>query len=309
MSVFQGDLWNTMEPILNSIAQDMSDVDPRNQLMERVFKQKSSQKAQETILEMAGPGLASEKPEGMEMATGDLTEGFIATFFNRTYALRLIITEEAVEDTRYKEVLQLARRLKGSCNMTVQYDAANMFARGFNTAFPINSTGVNLWSASHQLATGGAFSNTLPTPLAPSMAALIDVETEARRMPNHQGLPGGYMIDRIICPVDQWAVWAGIIGSTHNPEAGEFNEINVTHSSHGYMRLTKGDVVANPFWANTTTNWAVRTTAENGFIWFWRRKMRNNTWVENSQMMAHHAISYRSSRGCADPRATIGSEA
>lgn len=309
MSVFQGDLWNTMEPILNSIAQDMSDVDERDQFMQRVYRQKSSSKAQETMLEMAGPGLASEKPEGQEMATGDLTEGYIGTFFHRTYALRLIISEEAVEDTRYKEILQLARRLKGSCMMTQQYDAANMFARGWNTSYTINSTGLPLFSASHTLANGGTFANTLSTPLAPSMAALIEVETEVRRQVNHQGLPGTYRIDRIVCPVDLWAVWASVIGSAYNPEAGEFNEINVTHQSHGYMNLSKRDVVASPFWANTSTNWCVRTTAEDGATWFNRRKLRNNTWVENSQMLAHHACSYRSSRGCPNPRGFYGSQA
>lgn len=303
MAVFVGDLWNTMEKTLNSIAQDVSDSDPKKEFMRRIFDEDTSMKAFETDLEMGGPGLASLKPEGEEMTTGDLTEGTLTRYMHRTYALRLIISEEAMEDTQYKQVLQLGRRLKRAAKKTVEYDAGLFMARGFNTSYPL-ADGQPLWSASHTLPAGGTYSTLLSTATAASLAGLIEMETEVRRQVDHQGLIAGLMIEAVMCPVDQWPVWCGILNSAYNPEPGQFNEINVVKKD-----MSVKEAIATPFWTGTSTNWAVKTDAEQGFKWFWRRKMQNRTWVENSQMFAHYAITYRSSRGVTDARCTYGSQA
>lgn len=299
-TVFQGTIWNTMKKVLDGIAQSTDDVEPKKNFMARIFEERSSDEAYETILEMAGPGLASVKSQGQEMATGALGEHTLTTYMHRTYAMRMIISEEAMDDTRYPKVLVLGRRLKRAANKTVQYDAANVLARGFNASYPIGD-GLSLWNSAHTLESGNTFSNIMSTAQAPSLAALIEVETLCRKLVDHQGLIGAYMMESILCPVDQWAVWSGILNSSYNPEPGNFTEINVVNRD-----LNVKDVVANPYWTNTTTNWAVKTDCDEGFTWYWRKKPVGNTWVENSQLEAQHAISYRSSRGVTDPRATIG---
>lgn len=292
-----------MEKTLNSIAQDVSDSDPKKEFMRRYFDEQSSSKARETDLEMGGPGLASLKPEGEEMTIGSMQEGNLTIYMHRTYALRLIISDEAMEDTRYAEVLQLARRLKRAAKKTVEYDAGLFLSRGFDTNYPLADS-QPLWSASHTLPGGGTYSNILSTATAASLGGLIEMETEVRRQVDHQGLIAGLMIEAVICPVDQWPVWCGILNSAYNPEPGQFNEINVVKKD-----MSVKEAIATPFWTGTSTNWAVKTDAEQGFKWFWRRRMRNNTWVENSQTLAHYAITYRSSRGVTDARCTFGSQA
>jgi hypothetical protein len=67
----------------------------------------------EDDLEMGGPALASEKPEGTEISVGAMREGVLTRYFARTFALRIIVTEEAMEDKKYDQVINAELRKKG----------------------------------------------------------------------------------------------------------------------------------------------------------------------------------------------------
>ena len=244
-------------------------------------------------LETAGPGLAAEKPEGVEVTKGTIREGALNRYLTRTFGLGLIISEEAIEDCKYQEVFRTGARLGRAIYKSVDIDCTNMLARATNASFTFGD-GQALASATHTLPNGGTFSNLL-TAMSPSRVAMATARTTMQLAPGHDGIVEGYEPKAIVCPFAQWYVWEGLIKSEKAPEPGAFNEINVVKE----MGLK---LVANRYWSNTTTNWAVMSDADNGVKFMWRRKPTNKTWVDNAQGLMNYGITARWSRGCSDPR-------
>jgi len=297
-TVFSGDIANALKLTLNTV---VTDKDSKNLLLTQYCEVSDMKDAWEDDLEVGGPGLASEKAEGSEISLGTIREGYRTRYQARTYGMKLIITEEAIEDNKYKEVIKAAKRLNRSMHKTADVDAALMLHRMFSASY-VGGDGVALGSASHTLPSSGTFSNVMATPMSPSRAALSVVRTIAAKMPGHDGVTEGYSLKRVLCPVDQWETWKIILGSSHAPEAGQFNAINVFKD----MDLK---LVANKYWNNTTTNWAVQTDAGDGLQWRWRRKPRGRSWTENDYEHMKYSNSYRSARGWSNPRSIICVEA
>lgn len=297
--VFTGTIFHSLKPTLESIIDDKTDGLEGKLLYKKYCDLETQKSNYDDVLEMAGPGYATEKPEGQEMSTGTMTEGTLTRYYARTFALKMIITEETVEDAKYPEVINLARRLKRAMYKTMDVDAALMLVRGFNAA-NVGGDGQPLWSASHTLPFGGTYSNLMSVPAAPSRAAAIDAVTQVKKFPGHDGIPGDdYKITSVLCPVDQWAVWDGIVGSEKAPEPGNFNEINV-------INKLRWDIIPIVYWNTTTTNYAFLTDAEGGLNFRSRRKPRSRTWVDNSLENMTYGISARWARGWSDGRSTLG---
>jgi len=300
MNVFTGTIFHTLKRTLRSIVDDKSDGYESGLYLKRFTEEGTMEDNYVDDLEMGGPGLASEKTEGMAISVGTVREGVLTRYNSRTFAQKLIVTREAMEDTKYDQALKLARRLKRSMHKTCDIDATNILVRAFNSSY-VGGDGVSLGSSSHTLPNGGTFSNIMATPMSPSRAAMIVATSQLKKFPGHDGITEGVMPKEIVCPVDQWAVWEVLTKSTKAPEAGEFNAINVVNQT-----LSIDDVVANPYWSNTTTNWGIITDAENGLNFLWRRKPSSDDWVENNQQTYIYAISARWARGWSDPRGFYG---
>lgn len=298
-TVFTGTIANTLKATLETIVDDKLDNIDKNALMHQWLDVKGMEDNWEDDLESGGPGLASEKPEGAEMSTGTIREGYITRYNARTFALKLIISEEAMEDKKYPAILKAARRLKRAMWKTADIDATNMLVRGFNTSFT-GGDGQPLWSNAHTLPNGGTFSNVMATPLSPSRAAVIVATSQIRKYPGHDGITEGYEPRVVVCPTEQWATWEGLIGSKMDPTAGAFNEINVVNQT---LNLR---AVPNKYWSNTTTNWAMLTDAEDGLNFRWRRRPASRDWIDEDQMLLKYGISARWARGWSDPRCTLG---
>jgi len=256
-------------------------------------------KAIEDVLEMGGPGLASEVDEGVELPTGGIDTGFVTRYTARKFGLRMIVTEEAMDDNRYPEALKLAARIKRSLWQTADIDAANLYNRAFNTSYP-GGDDVPLVSASHTLAGGGTWSNTMATPFSPSRAAYIVASGQVREFPGHDGVRmTGMTITGIHFPHNQKEVWEGIVGSKYVPESDR-NEINVAEKAN--LKL-----VPITHWTASTTNYVFVTNADGGGLKFkWRRKPRARSWVDNSQEFMNHSNSARWARGWDDARGHLG---
>lgn len=299
-TVFTGTIFHSLKKTLRKIINDPSDGFQSKAYVHRFCEEGSMDENYVDDLEMGGPGLASEKTEGAEIYTGTMREGVLTRYFARTFAQKLIVTREAMEDCKYDQALMLARRLKRSMWKTVDIDATNLLVRMFNTSY-VGGDGQCLGASTHTLPGGGTFSNIMATPLSPSRAAMIAATSQLKLYPGHDGITEGVMPKKIVCPVAQWAVWEGIVKSSKAPEPGQFNEINVVNQT-----LNIEDIVANPYWSNTTTNWALITDADNGLNFLWRRKPSSDDWVDNDQQLYKYAISARWGRGWSDPRCILG---
>lgn len=299
-SVFTGSIAHALKKTLNAIVDDKTDGIEANAVFTKWCDIKEQEDNYEDDLETAGPGLASEKPEGAEIATGSIREGFLTRYIARTFGLKLIVSEEALEDNKYPKVIEAARRLKRALWKTADIDATLMLVRATSSSY-VGGDLVSLASASHTLASGGTWSNTMATPMSPSRAAMIIATSQVRKYPGHDGITEGYEPKRILCPTEQWAVWDGLINSTKAPESN-VNEINVVNK----LDL---EVVPIKYWSNTTTNWALQTDADNGLQFRWRRRPKNRSWVDNDHENMKYSISARWSRGWSDARSLLFSNA
>ena len=299
--IFTSTVATNLLPILSDIIDDKSDGIEGGLVMKRYFEESSMSKAYDIDLEMGGTGLASEKPEGNELAIGNIFEGKQTTYYARTFGLKFIVTDEAKEDSQYQEVLKLARRGKRAMFKTVEYDAAAVLSRGWNSSF-VGGDGVSLFSASHTLPNGGTFSNNMATPMTPSRQAVSVARAQAQHLVGHDGLIEGYTLKKVLFPSEQYFVWRGICESEYAPDPGIFNEINVVKR----MALEPVEV---KYWTSTTTNSIFLTDAENGLKWKWRKRPFQKTWMDNDQGVEKFGFYARWVRLWSDARCAIGNQA
>jgi hypothetical protein len=298
MTVFTGTIGKSLKKTLEDINTDPTD--EKGSMYKDWLQVKGMDDNYEDDLEVGGPGLASEVSEGAEIPLGTIAEGYLTRYTARKFGLRLIVTEEAAADGKYSKVIDAAGRLRRSIWKTVDIDTTAMLQRGFNTSYT-GGDGLCLWNSAHTLPGGGTFSNTFATAMSPSRTAVIIGRTQAGKFPGHDGVTEGNKLTKVICPLDQWGVWEGILGSEKAPE-NDTNEINV-------VRGLNLSLCANQYWDNTTTNWAFLTDCDSKLNIRWRRRPRARAWVENSQELMQHSNTARWSRGWSDPRCTLGSEA
>ena len=299
--VYQSTVQSNFKEVLDNIVDDDTDGIEANLDMKKYFDVGSMKDAYVDDLEMGGPGLVSEKVEGSELTMGALREGVTTRYLARTYGMKMLISEEAKEDSKYPEVLKLAARLKLSLYLTVEYDAASVPARGWNSAY-VGGDGVSLFSSAHALPNGGTFSNDMATPMTPSVQAIVVARAITLKYPGHNGLIMGNDIKKVCFPTEQWGSWKGILGSEKDPTAGNFTQINV-------IKDMSIEQVPIRRWTNTTSNFFFITDADNGLKWKWRRKPSSKTWVDNDQEVEKYGISARWARLWSDPRCVLGSQA
>ena len=252
--------------------------------------------------EIAGGGMAGEKPEGESIPVGTIIEGPLTRFNARTYGQRMIVSEEAMEDMKYDKVIQAAKRNNRSLWKLVDFDAVLILVRATNTAF-VGGDGQPLASTAHVLPGGGTYSNMLATAMSPSKAALVIANAQLMQMVGHDGLIDGVTPKKAVFPVQQWGIWREVLGSSYDPTPGAFNAINVIN------RDLDIKPVPLKYWNTTTTQWGLITDAELGLMWFWRRKPKSNTWVTEDKTMMNYGITARWSRGWVNPRSFFFSNA
>jgi len=252
--------------------------------------------------EVAGSGLAGEKPEGESIPVGTIYEGPPTRFNARTYGQRMIVSDEALEDLKYDKVVMAAKRNNRSLWKLADFDATLVLVRATSSSY-VGADGQPLASTSHTLPGGGTYSNMLATAMSPSKAALVIATAQLMQQVGHDGLIDGVEPKKAVFPVQQWGVWREVLGSSFDPTPGAFNAINVVNRD---LNITPVPV---KYWTNTTTNWALITDADLGLMWFWRRKPKSNTWVTEDKTMMNYAITARWSRGWVNPRSILFSNA
>jgi hypothetical protein len=253
--------------------------------------------------EYAGGGLFAETAEGGEIAPLTITEGYSVRYTARKIAGKYVVTEEAMDDSKYNKVIQAVKRLNRSAWKTVDIDCTNLLVRATNASFP-GPDGVALASTSHPLAAGGTFSNMLATPMAPSTTSWNAAIAQLDQMPDHDGLIEGYKAKAVLHPVQQRGIWTVLLGSAMDPAAGNYSAINVIKKYDNEIKR-----VQLKYWTNTETNWGIQTDADNGFQMRWRRKFRSRTWIDENQELMNYAMSGRFDNGTSDPRCLFFSNA
>lgn len=290
-STFANALKETLEEIVTDEFQE------KDLLISQWMLQRDMKDAFEDDLEIGGPGLASEKDEAQSISLGSIREGSLTRYLARTFAQRLEVSDEAIEDVKYDEVIQASKRLMRSLKKSADVDATNILVRMFDTNF-VGGDGLPLGSNAHTLPHGGTFSNVLATPMSPSRAAVIVSTSQMRKFPGHDGIVEGYEPTIIISPTEQWATWCELIHSAYAPE-NDTNALNVVN----YKLDLKP--VQNKYWGNTTTHWAMLSDAPNGLKFLWRVKPQSRTWAVDDQGIMNYSVRARWARGWSNPRCGV----
>lgn len=249
--------------------------------------------------EYAGGGLMPEVPEGTEIPPLTITEGYTKRYQARKFAAKYMVTEEAMDDSKYPKVIQAIKRLKRSAFKTKDIDATNLLVRATNSSFP-GPDGVALASTSHPLPAGGTFSNKAATPMAPSTASWNSLIAQLDQLVDHDGIIQGYKAVAVLHPVQQRAVWTVLLGSKMDPEVGNFSAINIIKEYDNNIKR-----VQLKYWTNTTTNWALQTDCDNGFQMRDRKKFTSKTWIDHNAEIMNYSLSGRYDNGTSDPRCVM----
>lgn len=288
------DIFRLLKPFIETVVTDDMDGVQGKVAFTKYMNVDTMDDAYVDDTEIAGTRLLAEKSEGAEMQLDHVKMGNLKRYTARTYALKVVLTKEAQEDNKYMEAIPVARMLKKSAWVTADVFSALILARATNTSY-LGGDSQPLASASHTMPHGGTFSNTMATPMSPSVAALMQVRSALSQMPGVNGIISPVMAEKVVFPIVQQSIWDILLGSEKSPEAGNFTAINVAYQ----MGLEKVPV---HHWTNTTTEWGVVTDQDDGLKFKWRKKPEGSTWMDNDNTTIKFGIRARWDGGWTNAR-------
>lgn len=296
--------WKAMKKTLDGITtEDLS----KEQVCfgkNKLFEMESMEDGYSDYVEVSGTTLLVEKDEGKTMAVDPgIIMGGTKRLIPRTMAKKVIISEEAMEDLKYKEIINASKRLQASAWKTQDIDGASVVLNCTSTLQGYDN--LALVSTSHTLPGGGTESNYIALDsnsngitMTPSPQALIQMRAKATLMKGPNGIIDSRELKGITFPAIQIDLW-DIITGTKQAVGSNWNDIN-TVSTYGLYK-----VPVKWYDAVSTTIWGGLTDAEDGFIALQKRKIRGRVWVDNDAETAMHSVSYRMAIGVANWRCFI----
>lgn len=227
------------------------------------FDVETSDQAYEEDAEVTGFGLAVVKGQGNSTTYDSESQGPTTRYTNVAYSLGYIVTREELDDNLYEKVSK--RRIQAlafSGQQTKENVGANIFNRGFNSAFT-GGDGVELFSTAH-VTVDGTQSNHLTTAADLAESSLEDLLIQIMLATNSRGLKISLMGMSLKVPPNLYFDAARIVESTLQSGTAN-NDINVI-AAHG---LLPNGVVVNHYFTDTDA-WFVKTNAPRGLTWFER---------------------------------------
>lgn len=247
--------------------------------------------------EYAGTGTMPVKAQGAMMAIDSIQEGYSKRYNMDTFALRMIVSEEALADCKYDKAIDGTRHMANSAKWTQEYEGANTFIRAFSSTY-IGADSVALCSTAHLLPKGGTFSNMFSTALSLSETAVEQMWINLSKMPSSNGLVRGYNLKKLVVPKDLWFRACRILKSEQQNDTAN-NAIN-------QLKGMGIEIVANPYFTSATNWWGI-TDAANGLRWVWREKPKFREHNTEDTLTATYSGYQRFAYGWTDARGVYGS--
>jgi hypothetical protein len=254
-----------------------------------LFDEDTSDKAYEEEVEITGFGLAPAKPEGTSIVYDTETQGAVNRYTHVAYALGYIVTYEELRDNLYEKVSKRrAQALAFSMRQTKENIAANVFNRGFNSAYA-GGDGVSMFSASHPSLSGNQ-SNVLATAADLSEAAIEDLGIQIMQTVNNRGLKISNIPQSLHVAPANWYEANRVVQSVLQNDTAN-NAINVIRAS---AMFPKGIKVNHYF--TSATAWFIRTNIQNGLTYFEREAQSfdqdNDFDTKNAKAAAYERYSF-----------------
>lgn len=269
-----------------------------------LFDTEQSRKAFEQDQQFEGFGLAPVKQEGAGVAYDSQQEGFAPKFPNLTYAKGFIVTKEAIADNLYNLFDRRARALAFSMQQTKENVGANVYNRGFNSAFLMEGgDGEPLFSDAHINGPSDptTFSNQLATPAALTETSLEQLLIQINEATDPRGLRIALRGERLIVPPKLGFEAERILNSNLQNDTGN-NAINAVRSTG---MLPGGHMVNN--YLTSDTAWFIKTNSPDGMKYFTRQEVDFDQDMDFGTSNARFKADERYSFGWTDPRGAYGS--
>lgn len=247
--------------------------------------------------EYAGTGTMPIKAQGAMMAIDSIQEGYSKRYNMDTFAIRMVVSEEALADCKYDKAIDGARHIANSAKWTQEYEAANVFIRSFSSTY-VGADLVSLCSASHLLPKGGTYSNTFSTPMSLSETAIEQMSINLAKLPSSNGLLASRMLKKIVVPQDLWFRASRVLKSEQQNDTAN-NAINV-------LKGMGIEIAPNPYLTSATNWWGI-SDASNGLRWVWREKPKFREHNTEDTMTATYSGYMRFAVGWTDARGVYGS--
>lgn len=194
-----------------------------------VFDVSTSDKAYEEDVEVPGFGLAPVKSEGAAITYDSHTQGPTTRYTNVTYGMGFIVTEEELEDNKYRErAFRRTKMLARSMRHTKEVVCANVLNRAFNSSY-LGGDGLELCSTAH-VTVDGTQSNELTTAADLSEASLEDLGIQIMNATDSRGLRIALMPRKLIVPPNEWYNATRIVKSELQNDSAN-NAINAVRST------------------------------------------------------------------------------
>lgn len=268
----------------------------------KLFDLKTSRKAYEEDVLMAGLGAAQTKGEGAPVSYDEGAESFVSRYVHETIALAFSITEESLEDGLYGDLgAKYSRALARSMQHTKEVKGANVYNNAFSASYP-GGDAVALLSTAHPLWGGGTLSNKLTTAADLSEAALEEAIIQIGSWTDERGIPIAAQARSLHIPRELQFIAERILMSPYRSGTGD-NDINALKSSGSFP----GGVSVNNRFTDPDA-WFIRTDCGDGLKAFQRVALRRGMEGDFETGNARYKSRERYSFGWSDWRGLFGSE-
>lgn len=253
-------LWEGVADFINAAEGD------RVQEWKELCEVRPSKKNFEKMVREIGLGLASIKEQGGSIVYDSTYEGPTTTWQHIVYGLGYGVTREEEEDDLYVDKsMDRALLCKIGMMETKENIVANIYNRGFSTAYPIGDAAAFL-SAAHPTLSGNQ-TNILGTAADMSEASLEDMVILITGNTDDRGNKAKLMPQKLIYPRQLMMEAPRILKSTQTPDTAN-NAINVLNQ----MNAFPGGGVMNRYLSDPDA-FFVKTNALKGVILFQRREL------------------------------------
>jgi|TARA_B100001964_G_scaffold225507_1_gene273406 hypothetical protein len=269
---------------------------------EDVYETESSDRSFEEDLKLSGFNAAPVKDEGSAISYDNAQESFTARYNHETIAMGFAITEEAMEDNLYDSLsARYTKALARAMAYTKQVKAVNPFNNGFSGGSYNSGDGVDLFSTSHPLVSGGTNANTPST-----QADLNETSLEAGIITiagwtDERGLLIAAQPRKLIIPPNLMFVAQRVLKSELRVATAD-NDINAIKS----MGIIPDGFAVNHYLTDTDA-WFVMTDIPNGFKHFVRTAMETSMDGDFDTGNVRYKARERYSFGVSDPLGAYGS--
>jgi len=266
-----------------------------------IYETETSERSFEEETKLSGFSAAPVKNEGQAIAYDNAQEAWTARYNHETIALGFSLTEEAVEDNLYDTLsARYTKALARAMAYTKQVKAANVLNQGFNSAYP-GGDGVELFSTSHPLVSGGVNSNEPATPADLNETSLEAAVIQIAAWTDERGLLIAAKPRKLIVPPSLMFVATRLLETELRVGTND-NDINALKNNGS---IPEGYTV-NHFLTDTDA-WFLTTDVPNGLKHFVRTPLATSMDGDFDTGNVRYKARERYSFGWSDPLGIFGS--